>query len=98
MAIIGILLSAALFCAVTTLISSLRYFLLENMIYREGSWHGNAIALDWADAERIAGSEQVEASVYSRQLGYAKLENPQNQHKPLFLLFLLPFFCLASFL
>ena len=80
--IIGILLSAALFCAVTTLISSLRYFLLENMIYREGSWHGNAIALDWADAERIAGSEQVDASVYSRQLGYAKLENPQNQHKP----------------
>ena len=71
--IIGILLSAALFCAVTTLISSLRYFLLENMIYREGSWHGNAIALDWADAERIAGSEQVDASVYSRQLGYAKL-------------------------
>lgn len=80
--IIGILLSAALFCAVTTLISSLRYFLLENMIYREGSWHGNAIALDWADAERIAGAEQVDASVYSRQLGYAKLENPQNQHKP----------------
>ena len=80
--IIGILLSAAMFCAVTTLISSLRYFLLENMIYRQGSWHGSAVALDWEGVEQIAGSERVEASVYSQQLGYAVLESPQNEYKP----------------
>ena len=52
------------------------------MIYRQGSWHGSAIALDWEGVEQIAGSEQVEASVYSQQLGYAVLENPKNEYKP----------------
>lgn len=42
--IIGIALSAAMICAVTTSVASFQNFLLQNYIYSDGSWHGCTIA------------------------------------------------------
>ena len=42
--IIGIALSAAMICAVTTSVASFQNFLLQNYIYSDGSWHGSTVA------------------------------------------------------
>ena len=44
--IIGIILSASMFTAVTTTISSLQNYLLQNAIYENGDWHVSAIETD----------------------------------------------------
>ena len=40
--IIGIILSAAMICAVTTFASSIYNYALDNAIYVDGDWHGSA--------------------------------------------------------
>ena len=44
--IIGIILSAAMFTAVTTTISTLQSFMLEDAIYESGDWHVSATEVD----------------------------------------------------
>ncbi len=80
--IIGIMLSAAMICAVTTFISSLQNFGLLNMIYMEGDWHGNAQNAGSTELDRIASSDKVFEYVYDQQLGYSKLEKIENSYKP----------------
>lgn len=44
--IIGIILSAAMFTAVTTTVSSLQNYMVQNAIYKEGDWHVSAYEVD----------------------------------------------------
>ena len=46
--IIGIMLSAAMICAVTTFASSIKNYALQNAIYNKGDWHGNVSNTDVA--------------------------------------------------
>lgn len=95
--IIGIILSASMFTAVTTTVSSVRNYLLENAYYNYGNWHISALEVDETffeflknpnavikDAEEQAYFEDgaVENYVYSQQLGYAYAEGCTNAYKP----------------
>lgn len=80
--IVGIILSAAMICAVTTFASSFQNFVLENYIYTEGSWHGSVKRTDRATLETVSSSEEVEKTVYSHYVGYAKAEGSKNEYKP----------------
>ncbi len=80
--IIGIILSAAMICAVTTCVSSLRNYTLENMIYQEGDWHGRAEGLTAEEKTSLAQHTDVEDSVFVQKLGYAVAEGCINQYKP----------------
>ena len=44
--IIGIILSASMFTAVTTTVSSLQNYMVQNAIYNEGDWHVSAVEVD----------------------------------------------------
>lgn len=79
--IIGIALSAAMICAVTTSIASFQNFLLQNYIYSDGSWHGYTVA-DRNMLGKIQGSDRVAAVVSGQYLGYAKAEGCTNPDKP----------------
>ncbi|MBR3588814.1 MAG: ABC transporter permease [Clostridia bacterium] len=80
--IIGIILSAAMICAVTTSVASLYNYLLQNEIYESGDWHGAATDTDWQTFKRIEKSAEVENAVYFHQLGYAVAEGCKNEYKP----------------
>lgn len=95
--IIGIILSASMFTAVTTTVSSVRNYLLENAYYNYGNWHVSALEVDetffeflkdpnsvMKDAEEQAYFEEgtVESYIYSQQLGYAYAEGSTNAYKP----------------
>lgn len=80
--IIGIILSAAMICAVTTFASSLRNYGIENTAYVTGSWHANALSVDYGAYESIAANGKVDRAVYLQRLGYALAEGSENPDKP----------------
>ena len=80
--IVGIILSAAMICAVTTSVASLRNFLIEYTIYNDGDWYGSIPSAKEAVLEDLTSSEEVEQLTYAKQLGYAIAEGCANPDKP----------------
>ena len=80
--IVGIILSAAMICAVTTFASSLYNFALELAVFKFGNWHGSAMDADIGSCRSVAESPEVDGFALAKQLGYAKLENCSNTNKP----------------
>lgn len=79
--IIGVMLSAAMICAVTTIVSSFQHYMLENIIYSMGDWHGVSYSTDAADYEDIRDEEKVSRAVYDQQLGFTRIDS-KNEYKP----------------
>lgn len=79
--IIGIMLSAAMICAVTTFVSSMQNYVLQYAVYNNGDWHGAVYDADFKSYVEIRRSEEVSASAYGQLLGYAKIES-NNEYKP----------------
>lgn len=80
--IIGIILSAAMFTAVTVSISSLRHFLISYTVYREGSWQGAVYDLSKEDVDALISDEEISDTVSMQRLGYALLADCENEDKP----------------
>lgn len=95
--IIGIILSASMFTAVTTTVSSVQNYLLQNAIYNYGDWYVSATevdetffeflrdpasALETSEEQAVFEEGQVESFVYSQQIGYAIAEGCTNEYKP----------------
>lgn len=80
--IIGIILSAAMFTAVTVSISSLRHFLISYTVYREGSWQGAVYDLSKTDVDALTSDEEISDTVSMQRLGYALLTDCENKDKP----------------
>ena len=80
--IIGIILSAAMICAVTTFVSSVQNYALESGIYYHGNWHGNSQNAQFKVYEKISNSKEVEQAIYLQQLGYAEAKGSINEYKP----------------
>ncbi len=79
--IIGIMLSAAMICAVTTFTSSIQNFALEGVIYMKGDWHASVSSVTTEEFEKASNDERVLKCVYAQNLGYAKIES-KNKNKP----------------
>lgn len=79
--IIGIILSAAMITAVTTLVSSFQVYLRDMAVYQEGNWYTNLLDVsrqDYEDLQEDPGIEQIQAA---QILGYAESES-SNPDKP----------------
>lgn len=79
--IIGVMLSTALICAVTTSVSSISDYAYENISYTDGSWHGGNINADKSILDTVSSSDKIESYVYGQQIGYADIES-ENEYKP----------------
>lgn len=80
--IIGIILSAAMICAVTTFASSMMNYAKEAAIYSDGNWHGYEQDTTFQKYKDVWNSGKVEEAVYLQQLGYAYAEGCENEFKP----------------
>ena len=80
--IIGIILSAAMICAVTTFTSSFQNYAFETAIYSEGAWHVQLCNADAKTYEAYIADDRVENSMFTQQLGYSKIDGHQNKYKP----------------
>ncbi len=79
--IIGIMLSAAMICAVTTFTSSMQNFALDSAIYEKGDWHSSVSYVTTEEFEKVSNDERVSQCAYAQSLGYAKIES-ENKYKP----------------
>ncbi len=80
--IIGIILSAAMICAVTTFTSSFYEYMKEVSIYEEGAWHGRVLSGSRTELEKILASGKVKSVSTLQQLGYSQLEGSKDEGKP----------------
>ena len=77
----GIMLSAAMICASTTLVSSMQNFVLRCAIHIDGDWYGAVYDAAYKDYEDIRDSDRVSSAAYAQVLGYAKIDSA-NERKP----------------
>ena len=82
--IIGIILSTAMLCAVTTFTTSFRQYLLDGSVYSSGSWHVGQKDATYSQYQELSQAQGVEQSVYLQHLGYAQAEGSLNEYKPYF--------------
>lgn len=80
--IIGIILSTAMICAVTTFASSLLNYGKECAIFTEGNWHTRELNADYKTYEDLAKDEAVENTTYLQQIGYSDNEKTSTETKP----------------
>lgn len=80
--IIGIILSAAMICAVTSLVTSLQSFLLNQAISREGDWHGVVLNISSDELSKLQGNDKLLNYATLQNIGYSVLEEGENNEKP----------------
>ena len=80
--IIGVILSAAMITAVTTLISSLQAYAVNYTIYNEGDWHAVFENVTSIDYQSLLEEEELEDVLAVRTDGYAYLKGNNNLYKP----------------
>lgn len=78
----GIIISAAMFTAITTLIVSLQTYMYNSYGATEGFFHGKIVDITQEEAEKYAEYEHLENYFTSRSIGYAEFEGIENEAKP----------------
>ncbi|MCR4796039.1 MAG: ABC transporter permease [Ruminococcus sp.] len=79
--IIGIILSTALICAVTTSIASVQRYAVNYFEYTEGKWHGYEKSSDIGVYNKIKNSDKVSGAGCLSYIGYADIDS-ENEYKP----------------
>lgn len=80
--ILGIILSTALFTAVTESVISGQHWFLDYIIETEGAWEGLAWEVPEDTVQKIQNADGVKATSTLRLLGYSRLEQGKNTRKP----------------
>ena len=80
--IIGIILSAAMITAVTTLISSFQTYFVKSSIAMEGYWHAAVNEVSYEDYEKLQSMGEISETAITRSVGYSILEGGENEDKP----------------
>lgn len=80
--IFGIILSTAMFTAVTTFISTLQNHLLLSSIAVNGDWYGSVRAADTALVEQIVADNRVTHVAKAQVLGYSQLAEENCEGTP----------------
>ena len=80
--IIGISLSVALICAITTFTVSIQKSLLEREIKTNGNYHVRVQDVSKENEKYLENNAKIEELQISQEIGYANLEESQNENKP----------------
>lgn len=80
--IAGIIISAAMFTAITTLIVSLQTYLYNSYGATEGFFHGKIVSVTQEEIDKYKKNEHLENSFTSQSIGYAEFEGIENEAKP----------------
>lgn len=79
--VIGIALSTALMTAVTASVSSVRQYLMQNEIARNGAYHVSVTELPTERYATVAAAEEISEIAYAEPVGYA-IAGSANTYKP----------------
>lgn len=80
--IIGIILSVALICAVSNMVSSFRETLIQNAINESGYWHVRLYHVSNDKLKKLKLNKDINSVDTISEDGYAKLDTIKNEYKP----------------
>lgn len=80
--IIGIALSVALICAVTSFAVSFQKAMVDREIKTSGNWHISINDISKENLKYIENNVKVKQIAYNQEIGYVQLENSENENKP----------------
>ena len=80
--LVGIILSVALICAVAGMATSLRQSLIQTASSNTGYWHLKLSNINKEDIEKLKNNRDIKDLNIINDVGYAKLENSQNENRP----------------
>lgn len=80
--IIGIILSTAMICAVTTFAASVRQSMIAYAEYESGRWYGMTGGISAEEKTRVLSLDGVSETGVSQDLGYAAVDGIENEYKP----------------
>ncbi len=80
--IIGIILSVALICAVSTMITSFQETLIQNAINETGYYHVKIRVGNNQDIKKLQSNRDIKEIYTSQTIGFSKLDSGQNEYKP----------------
>lgn len=80
--ILGVIISAATITAVATLSVSFMELMQRQTIANDGEWHVQYKNVNKDQLKAIKEDENTKSVILSNDLGYAKLEESQNENKP----------------
>ena len=80
--IIGIILSVALICAVSNMVSSFRETLIQNAINESGYWHIRLYNISSDRLKKLKLNKDIDNIYTISENGYAKLDIIKNEYKP----------------
>lgn len=80
--IIGIILSVALICAISNMVSSFRETLIQNAINESGYWHIRLYNVSNDKLKRLKLNKDIDNIYTISEDGYAKLDTIKNEYKP----------------
>ena len=80
--IIGISLSVALICAITTFTVSIQKTMVEREIKTNGNYHIRVQDVSKENEKYLENNVKIEELQISQEIGYAPLEESQNENKP----------------
>ena len=80
--IVGIILSVALITAVSTMYSSALSSLIDFETYEKGNFHVAFYNVPVTEIDTFKNNRCIENIFITKDLGYTKLENSQNEYKP----------------
>ena len=80
--ILGISLSVALICAITTFISSFQTSMIEREIKTNGNYNIKIENISKENEKYIENNAKVQETQISQEIGYALLKESQNENKP----------------
>lgn len=80
--LVGIILSVALICAVAGMATSLRQSLIQTASSNTGYWHLKLSNIKKEDIEKLENNRDIKDLNIINDVGYAKLENSQNENRP----------------
>ena len=80
--IISIILSVALICAVSNMVSSFRETLIQNAINESGYWHIRLYNVSNDKLKRLKLNKDIDNIYTISEDGYAKLDTIKNEYKP----------------
>ncbi|MGN0342662.1 MAG: ABC transporter permease [Roseburia sp.] len=80
--IIGIILSTAMFTAVTSTITSMQQYLIDYYAYEDGTWHICYNNMNIADVTNLETQEQVDHLDTLQEIGFSDLVDSANDYKP----------------
>lgn len=80
--IIGIILSTAMFTAVTSTITSMQQFLIDYHAYEDGTWHIWYDNMNISEVTKLEEENQVDHLDTLQEIGFAALSDSANEYKP----------------